>query len=162
MTFIDHAPDRRRYGVLALFALSTLGVGAVAGIVTAPEVTGWYATLTKPSFNPPNWVFGPVWTLLYLMMAVAAWRVWRVAGGRSRPLALFYVQLAFNLAWSFLFFRAHATGAALIEICVLLILLFWTAASFARYDRIATWLMVPYIAWVSFAAMLNAAIWELN
>lgn len=164
MTFVDHAPDRHygRYGTLALFLALTLGVGAVAGFATTPEIGGWYATLAKPSFNPPNWVFGPVWTTLYALMGIAAWRVWRVAGLRSRPMLLFFVQLALNFAWSFIFFRAHEIGAALADIVALLILVLWTALSFAKRDRIAGLLFVPYLLWVSFATLLNAAIWELN
>ena len=164
MAFVDHAPDRHhgRYGALALFLLLTLGVAAAGGYATAPEISGWYATLAKPSFNPPNWIFGPVWTALYVLMAIAAWRVWRVASLSSRPMQLFFVQLAFNLAWSFIFFHAHATGAALIEVAALLSLIVWTSLSFARRDRIAGWLFAPYIAWVSFATLLNAAIWRLN
>lgn len=164
MTFVDHAPDRHygRYGTLVLFLILTLGVGAVSGFATAGEIGGWYATLHRPSFAPPNWVFGPVWTALYAVMGIAAWRVWRVTGLMSRPLLLFFLQLALNFAWSFIFFKAHRIDAALIEIVVLLGFIVWTTAVFARRDRIAALLFVPYIAWVGFATALNAAFWRLN
>lgn len=164
MTFVDHAPDRGhgRYGALAVFGALTLGVGALGAFATEPQIAGWYATLAKPDFNPPNWIFAPVWTLLYILMAVAAWRVWRIAGTMSRPMLLFAVQLVLNCAWSFVFFHFHMIGAALADIGALLVLVLWTAASFARRDRIATWLLVPYGVWVAFATLLNASIWELN
>ncbi len=165
MTFVDHAPDRHsghHYGALALFLILTLAVGGAAGYATAPEIAGWYATLHRPSFAPPNGVFAPVWTTLYVLMGIAAWRVWRVTGLGSRALLLFFVQLALNFAWSFLFFRYHRIDAALAEIVVLLLFIVWTAAAFARRDRIAGVLFVPYIAWVAFATALNASFWALN
>ncbi len=164
MTFIDHAPDRPGggYGMLAALLAATLAVGAIGGWATAGEIPGWYAGLAKPGFNPPNGVFAPVWTALYILMAVAAWRVGRIAGATSRPLLLFYVQLALNLAWSFIFFRAHALGWALVEIGILLAAIVATAWAFARRDRVAGLLLVPYIAWVCFASVLNAAVWRLN
>ena len=164
MTFIDHAPDRNsgRYGALVLFVMLTLAVGGAAGYATASEIGGWYVTLRQPSFAPPNGVFAPVWTSLYILMGIAAWRVWRVAGIFSRPLLLFFAQLALNFAWSFIFFKAHRIGVALAEVLVLLGFIVWTASSFARRDRIAALLFAPYIAWVGFAAALNFAIWRLN
>ena len=145
-----------------LFALlaATLAVGFVASLVTVPNSPGWYAGLHKPSFNPPNWLFAPVWTALYVLMAVAAWRVWRKAG--LRPLGLYAMQLALNGAWSFIFFGAHAVGAALAEIALLLALVLTMTATFWRKDRLAGLLLLPYAVWVLFAAALNAAIWRLN
>jgi len=164
VTFIDHAPDRKdgRYGALLLFLLLTLAVGGAAGYATAPEIRSWYATLHQPGFAPPNGVFAPVWTALYIVMAIAAWRVWRVTGLASRPLLLFFAQLVLNFAWSFIFFRAHRIDAALAEIVVLLGFIVWTASSFAQRDRIAALLFAPYIAWVGFATALNFAVWRLN
>ena len=158
---------RKRQGVqsvLALIALLvlTLAVGAGGGMVTAPNVANWYPTLVKPSFNPPAWLFGPVWTTLYVLMAIAAWRVWRTQGALSRPLLLWLLQLALNFAWSFIFFGAHALLAALIELSILWLALLATLIAFFRVDRLAGWLLVPYLAWVSFAGVLNAAIWRLN
>lgn len=149
---------------LAVFLVLCLLVAAVGGAVTATSVGTWYAALAKPAFNPPDWIFGPVWTVLYLMIAVAGWRVWR---WRERPgarlaLGAWGVQLALNLGWSFLFFGARLIGAALVEIVVLLAAILATAALFWRIDRLAGWLLVPYLAWVGFATVLNAALWRLN
>jgi tryptophan-rich sensory protein len=154
--------NRRTAELLVLFALlaATLAVGFVASLVTVPNIPSWYEGLHKPSFNPPNGVFAPVWTALYVLMAIAAWRVWRKAG--PRPLGLYALQLALNGAWSFIFFGAHAVGAALAEIVLLLALVLATMGSFWRKDRIAGLLFLPYAAWVLFAGALNAAIWRLN
>ena len=140
---------------------------AVAGLSarwTASEVTGWYTTLKRPAIAPPNWVFGPVWTLLYVLMAVAAWRAWLAGPSRARTLALalFLAQLALNLAWSWIFFSHHAVGAALAEVTVLWIAIGGTILAFIRVTPLAAWLLVPYLAWVTFAALLNAAFWRLN
>ena len=154
--------NRRTTELLALFALlaATLAVGFVASLATVPNIPGWYAGLHKPGFNPPNGVFAPVWTILYLLMAIAAWRVWRKAG--LRPLGLYALQLVLNGAWSFVFFGAHAIGAALAEIVLLLALVLATMRSFWGKDRIAGLLFLPYAGWVLFAGVLNAAIWRLN
>ncbi len=167
---VNGAGDGRRHVrprelvALGVAVAGCLAVAALGGAVTAQSVGGWYQTLSKPAFNPPDQVFAPVWTVLYVMMAVAAWRVWRrrEAPGRGRALALFAAQLALNLAWSVLFFGLQAVGAALVEILVLWLAILITTAAFARIDRAAAWLMVPYLAWVSFAVALNAAIWRLN
>jgi tryptophan-rich sensory protein len=149
---------------LAGFMVLCLAVAAVAGAVTATSVETWYADLAKPAFNPPNWLFGPVWTALYLMMALAAWRVWRKhrTGGAQLALGAWGLQLALNLGWSLLFFGARMIGAALAEIVVLLVAIVVTAALFWRIDRVAGALLVPYAAWVAFATVLNAALWRLN
>jgi tryptophan-rich sensory protein len=154
----------RDYGVLILFLVVCFAVSGISGIVTADSVGGWYAGLNKPSFNPPNWIFAPVWTALYAMMAIAAWRVWRVAGLENAvgALTLFGVQLLLNFLWSMIFFGAHSLGYALAEIVILLVAIVATLLAFWRHDRIAGWLFVPYAAWVSFATVLNAAIWRLN
>jgi translocator protein len=145
-----------------LFLALVLAAGFGAGMVTAPNIAGWYSTLAKPSFNPPNWVFAPVWTTLYVLIAIAAWRVWRVTGLTSRAMLYWFVQLALNFAWSFIFFGAHQTGLALIEIAVLWLAILMTMAAFFRIDRTAGLLFVPYLAWVSFAGFLNFSIWQLN
>jgi len=159
-----HASDRREHYWLALFGFValTLSVGAAAGFATRGGVTHWYATLAKPSFNPPNWIFAPVWTSLYVLMAIAAWRIWRVTGFYARPLALFLMQLTLNFAWSFIFFSAHNIAFAFAEIVILLASIAWTACSFLRVDRLAAALLLPYLAWVSFATALTAAIYRLN
>jgi len=124
----------------------------------------WYASLEKPSWNPPGWVFGPVWTALYTMMAVAAWLVWRRGGFAAQrlPLGLFMVQLAFNALWTPLFFGFHWIGTAFVEILLLGLAIAATLAAFRSVSRLAMWLLVPYLAWVSFAAVLNYTLWRLN
>ncbi len=140
------------------------GAGGLGAIATTPEIEGWYATLEKPSWNPPGYVFGPVWTTLYLMMAVAAWLVWRPAGFKTAtlPLVLFAVQLVLNVAWSWIFFGLHQPGWAFVEIVFLWLAIVATIVAFLRCSRAAGWLLVPYLAWVSFASVLNYAIWQLN
>ena len=154
---------RQALVLLALLALC-LAVGAVGGAVTSTSVGSWYQQLRKPPFNPPNWVFAPVWTTLYIAMAVAAWRVWRERGvqGARSALSLFALQLALNLGWSVLFFGFRQIGAALVEILLLLGVIAATALSFRRVDGIAALLLIPYAAWVAFATLLNAALWHLN
>jgi tryptophan-rich sensory protein len=146
------------------FVVLVFAVAGVGGSVTAPAIGGWYAGLAKPGFNPPNGVFGPVWTLLYAFMAVAAWRVWRARGLHGAPLAmgLFFLQLALNLAWSLIFFGAHRIGWALADIAALWLAVAATMVLFWRHDRVSGLLFAPYLAWVSFAAALNVAIWRLN
>ena len=124
----------------------------------------WYASLTKPGFNPPNQLFGPVWTVLYALMAVAVWLIWRSPANRarSRALTLFCMQLALNLAWSGIFFVGHWIGVAMAEIILLWLAILMTMVAFFVVRRDAAWLMIPYLAWVFFAGVLNWAIWGLN
>jgi tryptophan-rich sensory protein len=164
MTDTAQTPSGR--GVLALIvflAVSAL-VAAIGGFVTAEAIPSWYAGLTKPAFNPPNSVFGPVWTLLYAMMSVAAWRIWmrRSLPGARTALALYWAQLVLNLGWSLIFFDLRAIGAALIEVLVLLLAIVGTGILFWRLDRPAGALFVPYGLWVLFASALNFALWRLN
>ncbi len=148
---------------LAAFLAICLGIAAVTGFVTAPNVAGWYQELAKPSFNPPNSLFAPVWTLLYIMIAVSGWLIWRATGfGPDRPLVIYGLQLALNFAWSFIFFGAHMIGLALADIVLLLIVIGWNIVAFWRIEPIAGLLLVPYFFWVSFATALNAAIWDIN
>jgi tryptophan-rich sensory protein len=146
------------------FVLLCLAVAAIGGLITTGSVDGWYRALIKPSFNPPDWVFGPVWTVLYIAMGIAAWMVWKRAGlaGAQRALGLFLAQLALNLLWTVLFFGLHAPGLAFVEILVLLAAIAGTMRAFAAVDRRAAWLLAPYLAWVGFASLLNGAIWWLN
>ncbi|MDZ4734718.1 MAG: TspO/MBR family protein [Rhodospirillaceae bacterium] len=162
-------PRHRRTGWravagLAGFVLLCLAVSAIGGWFTAQSVDGWYQTLAKPPFNPPDGVFAPVWIALYISMGIAAWLVWRRAGftGARRALGLFLIQLALNLLWTIFFFGLKAPGLALIEILLLLAAIAGTIRAFAPIDRTAAWLLVPYLAWVAFAALLNGAIWWLN
>jgi tryptophan-rich sensory protein len=124
----------------------------------------WYAKLRKPAITPPNWIFGPVWTVLYLLMAISAWLVWRNAGwpGARFALVLFFLQLALNVAWSGLFFGLRRPAAALIEILLLWAAIVATAFAFRPLSMAAFWLMVPYAVWVLFAGFLNFLLWRLN
>ena len=142
-----------------------LVVGVLGSFTTMDAVREWYPTLVRPSFAPPTWVFGPVWTTLYVMMGAASWLVWRQ--GFAKPevrsaLALYGVQLVFNLAWSSLFFGLRQPFVALIEIGLLLALIAITGLRFAAVSRTAAVLMVPYLAWVAFATVLNGGFWWLN
>lgn len=155
----------RQIGALVVAVLLPLGVGVLGSLGTFDAVREWYPTLVRPSFAPPTWVFGPVWTTLYLMMGLASWLVWRQ--GSARPevrgaLGLYGVQLGFNLAWSFLFFSFRQPGLALVEIVVLLVLIAVTMRQFALVSRAAALLMFPYLAWVGFASVLNGGFWWLN
>jgi tryptophan-rich sensory protein len=125
---------------------------------------GWYAGLAKPAWTPPNWLFGPVWTALYAMIAVSGWLVWRRAGfeAAGAALALFAVQLALNAAWSWIFFGLHRPGAAFIEIVILWIAILGTVLLFWRVHWLPGALLLPYLAWVAFAAALNWQLWRLN
>lgn len=122
----------------------------------------WYAALDKPFFTPPAWIFGPVWTALYLMMSVAAWLVWRRTGWRARPVGLWFAQILLNALWTPLFFGLHWLGVALIEMAALWLLVLLTLLAFRPVSRPAAWLMAPYLAWVSFAWFLNLGLWWLN
>ena len=149
---------------LVLWIVLCQGVGLVGVRWTAPEIPTWYRSLRKPSFNPPGWIFGPVWTLLYLLMAGAAWLI---AGSDSSPkrsiaLALFVVQLSLNFAWTWFFFRRHALRAAFAEIILMWLAIAATIAAFARISPLAAGLLVPYWVWVTFASLLNGAIAWLN
>lgn len=123
----------------------------------------WYMTARKPVWNPPSWVFAPVWTVLYLLMGIAAWMIWRSDHeGRSRALILFAIQLALNGLWSWIFFAWHQPGFAFYELIVLWIAIALTLVAFWRVRRTAGWLLVPYLCWVSFAGALNYTIWKMN
>ena len=139
-------------------------VAGVSGRWTASEIPGWYRTLARPSIAPPNWIFAPVWTLIYALMAVAAWQVWESVPSpmRTLGLTLFLVQLGLNFAWSLIFFRFHAIGAAMVEAILLWFAIGATALLFNRVSPAAAWLMAPYWAWTGFAAVLNEEFWRLN
>ena len=160
----NHMSDRRSLLMLLLFIAICLGVSAVGAWSTAGSVATWYPSLRKPPWNPPAWLFGPVWTALYLTMAMAAWLVWRRAGWRSASgaLGLFALQLALNAAWSPLFFGLRSPAAGLADIVALWLAIAATVIAFLRIAPVAGWLLVPYWMWVTFATALNAAIWRLN
>lgn len=143
----------------------TLAVGFGGSFFTRPEIEGWYAALEKPWFNPPNWLFGPVWTTLYVMMGIALWLVWKSQAAipvKRTAILLFAVQLLLNFFWSLIFFNLHQIGWALLEIVLLWIFILLSILWFAKIDKKAAWLLVPYISWVSFATILNFYIWKLN
>lgn len=155
----------KQYAVLALFLLVCLFAGGVGSIATSRSVAEWYPVLVKPWWNPPSWLFGPVWTLLYILMGLAAWRVWRSAGGfrgATAAMVLFFIQLALNSVWSWIFFWLRMPGVALFELVLLWFAIAATIKSFLPIDVLAAWLMSPYLAWVTFAGALNSAIWLLN
>lgn len=138
-------------------------VGGIAGFFTSSSVQGWYASLQKPSFNPPSSVFGPTWTILYVLMGIAFFLIWRSESVYKRRAIIFYfIQLLFNFAWSFIFFYAQQPGWAFVEIIILWLLILATIYNFFKISTLAGWLLVPYICWVTFASVLNFAIWKLN
>ncbi len=154
-------PFLRKWLGLAGWLLLVFSASATAAFVSTG---GWYEELAKPAWNPPSWVFGPVWTVLYAMMALAAWRVWLRGGWALQKIALglFVVQWALNALWTPLFFGLHRPDWALVEILVLLLAIFATTRAFWRVDRTAGLLLLPYAAWVAFATALNFAIWRMN
>ena len=149
-----------RWFALAGFLLLVIGGGMAIGYVTRPEA--WYAGLAKPSFNPPNWVFAPVWSTLYVLIAVAGWRTWQRLPASRSAMTLWVLQLAFNFCWSPAFFAAHRIDVAFGVVTLMLASIVGFIAASWRGDRVAALLFVPYAAWVSFATLLNGAIWTLN
>jgi translocator protein len=164
MSFAQDAqdPKKARRRPLYYFLILTLGVGAVSSLFTTREISAWYSQLLHPAFAPPDWVFAPVWTLLYILMAFAGWRVWEKTGLKSLAMASFALQLALNFAWSAVFFALHQIGIALAEILVLDLAILATALLFFRHDRMAGLLFLPYLAWTVFASLLTHAFWRLN
>lgn len=150
---------------LILSILLPLAIGALSGFFTVTGVGSWYQTIQKPSWNPPNWIFGPVWTSLYILMGIALYLVWKSDAApalKRMAILLFSVQLVLNFFWSLIFFNQHAIGWALVEIIILWLAILVTIFVFARISNAAAWLLVPYISWVSFASILTYTIWKLN
>ena len=147
-------------GLLAWLAVSF--VAAAIGALASVQAASFYAQLDKPTWAPPAAIFGPVWSLLYALMGVAAWMVWRSPGPRKQALTLFVVQLAANALWSWLFFGWHQGAAAAVEVLVLLALIAWTLAAFWRASPPAAWLLAPYLLWVGFASLLTWSVWQRN
>ena len=153
----------RQAVMLGVFLAVCLGSGAVGSVVTTPQIPTWYASLSKPPWNPPSWVFAPVWSTLYVMMSVAAWLVWKEVGTlRGRGFLWFWIQLILNASWSFIFFGLKQPGWAFAEIVLLWLSIAATLWMFRRYSSLAALLLAPYLGWVTFAAYLNFAIWRLN
>jgi benzodiazapine receptor len=151
-----------RWLLLALWLAVVAAVALLGSSVTLPKIPTWYAALAKPFFTPPNALFGPVWTVLYVMMAVAVWRLGAASGPTRRAVALFAVQLVLNAIWSPVFFGLEAPRLGLVVIVALLVSLAATLAAFWRIDRLAAVMLVPYLAWVCYATALNLAIVVLN
>ena len=155
-----------KYIKIAIALLVCLAVGYSASTVTRPSVETWYPTLIKPIFNPPNWIFMPMWTLLYILMAVAAGLVWDKIKEQNeavkKALLFFIIQLTLNAIWSYLFFGLKNPMLALVEIVLLWLMIYETYLKFSKINKTAGYLLIPYLAWVAFAAVLNASIWWLN
>ena len=166
MSRMDRQSGLPLTSIIVLLGLVVLCVGSgfIGSLFTASSVDSWYQDIEKPGFTPPSWVFGPVWSALYVIMAVAAWLVWREREHASvaPALTLFFVQLALNFAWSLLFFGMESPLAGLIDIAALWLALAATIVAFWRVRPLAGMLLLPYFAWVSFAAALNFEIWRLN
>lgn len=139
-----------------------LGAALLGSLMTTPALRPWYAGLRKPAWTPPNWLFGPVWTALYVAMAIAAWLVWRQVGLTAAPMKLFLLQLLLNVAWSGLFFALRSPGWAFGDIVFLWLAILATSIDFWKVAPLAGLLLVPYLIWVSYAAALNFSIWRLN
>jgi translocator protein len=165
MNAVDKPTLRRDLGYAAV-ALGAAAGALIAGeLATFPNLAPWYAGLAKPAFNPPNWIFGPVWTVLYLLMAFALWRVLRLPGrtlARRLALTLFFLQLALNVGWSFMFFSFRSPMLGMLNIVPQWILIVATTAGFYRLDRIAALCLLPLVGWVAFAAVLNFTILKVN
>jgi benzodiazapine receptor len=150
---------------LFISILIPLLVGGISGYFTSSGVNGWYAVANKPWFNPPNWIFAPVWTSLYILMGIALFLVWKsdaAAAVKQAAITLFAIQLTLNFFWSIIFFKLQQPGWAFAEIIVMWVMILLTIFWFGKISSAAAWLLVPYISWVSFASVLNYSIWQLN
>jgi tryptophan-rich sensory protein len=153
------------YLKLLISVVIPLIIGGISGGFTVSGINSWYATINKPWFNPPNWIFGPVWTSLYVMMGIAFYLIWKsdaVPSLKSQAITLFFIQLIVNFLWSIIFFYLQQPGWAFFDIVIMWVMILLTIFSFGKISSTAAWLLVPYICWVSFASVLNFAIWKLN
>ena len=149
--------------IISILICETTGI--VSGLIANTGMNSWFETLNKPSWNPPAFLFAPVWTFLYLLMGISLWLIWKSAAPvpqKSNAIILFSLQLFLNFWWSIIFFKFHSPAVALVNIILMLILILLTIISFSKISTPAAWLLVPYIAWVSFAIILNYSIWDLN
>lgn len=154
---------QREWLVAALCFTAPFVAAAIGGLFTASNIASWYDLLVQPSWTPPSWVFGPVWTVLYLLMGIAAFLVWRTGKSeRNFAISIFFAHLVVNALWSVTFFGLHATKTALFIIVVLWLMIVWLMVLFARQSRVAAWLLAPYLLWVTYAATLNLGIVLLN
>jgi len=162
---ITTAPKRFQFVPFLISLLITLIIGFVASLFTRPQITTWYSTLNKPSFNPPDWLFAPVWTAIYIMIAIAAYLVWQQRNHSKTykiTAAIYFIQLAFNFSWSIVFFGLHGILPALFVILLLWVSIILNIRWFKKYSKAAAWLLAPYLLWVSFASILNLSIYLLN
>jgi tryptophan-rich sensory protein len=152
------------YLLLVLFIAIPLIIGYTASLSTIPAIKGWYQTINKPSFNPPNWIFGPVWTFLYVLMGIGSWMIWlkRKTSHVSVALAIYFVSLVFNFMWSILFFKLQSPQMAIVDISILLGIIILMIVKWRKINPTAAYIQIPYLLWVSFATVLNAAIVHLN
>lgn len=158
------SPWNRDFRLATLATIPIAAASVLGQLATYPNLA-WYAKLAKPSFDPPDWVFAPVWTTLYLLMAFALWRILRLpekSPSRRLALSLFFVQLSLNAGWSWMFFAAHDPLLGVIDIVPQFLVILGTVVVFRRLDRTAGWCLMPLAAWVAFANVLNIAIWRLN
>ena len=162
---MEQKPLSRVFKILVMI-VTTVVVGTISGLVTQESVDTWYPTIAKPSFNPPNWIFAPVWSTLYVLMGIAAGLVWHEMDRQKetvkKALLFFAIQLVLNALWSYIFFGLHNPFLALIEIILLWLMIYETFVQFNKVNKIAGYLFIPYILWVTFALVLNASIWWLN
>jgi len=156
--------NRIQVAKLFVSIILPLSLGAIAGMFTAQSVPEWYATLNRPSFSPPNWIFGPVWTILYILMGISLFLIWKqdVSKERNRAILVFLMQLLLNFGWSFIFFYFHEIGMALVEIILLWMNIVIMLVLFYRIKPIAAYINIPYLLWVTFATLLNASFYLLN
>lgn len=158
-------PGKFQFGPFIISLLITLAIGVVASLFTTPQIPGWYAGLQKPAFNPPNWLFAPVWTTLYIMIAIAAYLVWKQRDNSPayrKAKQIYCWQLLLNFSWSIIFFGLHQVLIALVVIILLWLSIIANMIVFKRFSKTACWLLLPYLLWVSFAALLNFSIYVLN
>lgn len=149
--------------IIAVFICQAVGI--VSGLLTQNEMNTWFSTLQKPSWNPPGYLFGPVWTILYALMGISLWLVWKSDAPEAQKMRAeltFAVQLFFNFMWSILFFKAHSPILAFVDIVLMIVTILITISRFAKISRLAAWLLIPYLAWVCFASVLNYNIWMMN
>jgi len=162
---MEQKPLSRPFKIIVMIVTCVV-IGAIAGLLTQEGVDTWYKTIEKPSFNPPNWIFAPVWSTLYVMMGIAAGLVWHEMDRQKetvkKGLTYFAIQLGLNAFWSFIFFGLHNPFLALIEIVLLWLMIYETFIQFNKVNKIAGYLFIPYMLWVTFATLLTASIWWLN
>jgi translocator protein len=148
---------------LLVSVLIPLILGGIAGFATTQNIPNWYVFLNKPFFTPPNYLFGPVWTSLFIMMGMACYLIWKSTHqNKNKALTIYSIQLALNFSWSFVFFQFHALGAAFIVIIAMWLTILATIILFSKINKTAAWLLIPYILWVSYASALNFAVWQMN